>query len=325
MKANLLPLRHGLIHSLKRLIKGDPSANNTLPSGNTNSKVPLVTESVESVDPCDNQQINKLFRKLRSFEDSISVFLHGSWADDTCTPFSDIDDLIVLDLEKLQQQGKLKSALTVLNAIDMNFCRVDPIQHHGHWIVSKRELENYDNSFMPVHVLNEAKHVLGENVLVAHINSEESIAGLKRNIVNTCKTIDELSKLYFNGTINAYQLKGLAGCFVLMPAFIYQVLGKKYTKPEAIKEAADIYSDQAMSCINWSGESRENWGVITNHTAYRRFSLWTRVFSNPHLWRRFSRKFSPKVNAKQKEHLCKTELLESAIGVFIKESLKYGE
>lgn len=323
MKANLLPLRHGFIYSLKNLIRGRASVHK--PVNLDSGELILDIESIEHTAPCDNQRINGLFKKLKVYEYGVSAFLHGSWADDTCTPFSDIDDLIVLNLESLNQQGDLKKVLTVLNAIDMSFCRIDPIQHHGHWIISKDELKNYDNSFMPVHVLKDAKHILGEDAVVARVNTEVSLLGLKKNVINTCKAIEELAPLYFNGTINAYQLKGLAGCFVLMPAFIYQVLGKKLTKPEAIAKAGGIYSERALNCIRWSGESRLNWSVITESRSYKRFSLLTHVFSNPHLWRRFAKKYSPKVSSEQKERLCEFELEQSAVEVFIKESLKYGQ
>jgi predicted nucleotidyltransferase len=281
--------------------------------------------SIANIANCEIELINNLFSDIKKYEEYVSVYLHGSWADDTRISFSDIDDFVVLDLDKLIKNKKIDQVLRILNRIDMKFCRLDPIQHHGHWIVSENELNDYDDSFMPLHILSDAKKIIGNNYIEASVNRKDSIIGLKKNIKNTCRGIERLSNLYFTGNINCYQLKALIGSFVLMPAFVYQITGERLTKPEAINKASKIYSKNALNCILWSTACREKWSVITDTKKFKLFSAMPLLFFNPHIWRRFSEKFAPVVSQVQKDNLAEQELDADTVKIFLQESLDYAK
>lgn len=273
---------------------------------------------------CENRRILELFSELQDYSENLSVFIHGSWSDNTQTPFSDIDDFVVID-DFNTDIATLKEIVTILNKIDMSFCRIDPLQHHGHWITSKSELLNYDNSFIPLFILNDAKKVIGDQPLKYNIDTNITCEGLKNNIVNTCKSIDKLSYMFFNNNINCYSLKCFVGSFVLMPAFIFQLQGLQLNKPTAIKRSSELFTEKSFELIKWSTECRANWHVITNEIRYKLFSLLPRLFLNPHMWRRFAQKFSPAVAPQQLSKLSNIKITESDVQKFISESLAYVE
>lgn len=324
MKANSLPIKFSTLYRIIRFLKNRPVSINIDAHEQTNSKH-LLNMKIDSIEFCSNEKINYLFKNLAPFSEFVQIFLHGSWADDTKTPFSDIDDFVVLDLESLQDEKSLYKVMRILNSIDMRFCRLDPIQHHGHWICSKNELLNYNNSFLPLHILKDSKSVIGKNGIEGVINIQQSKEGIKRNIINTCNGITSLAHLYFNGTINAYNLKCLVGSFVLMPAFIMQLLGEDCTKREAIFRSENVFSGNSHLCIQWSSNCRNNWDVITTSKKFKSFALFPYLFWDPHVWRRFSSTFSPKVTTSQKKQLSSIILTEEIVNEFVSNSLKYAK
>lgn len=324
MKSNSLPVQYSSAYRLIKLLKNERTQifeeyHSMIEPKN------LCTIKINKIGYCENDKIIKLFRYLNPYSQFVQVFLHGSYADNTRTPFSDIDDYIILDIEGLHSKKIMSKVFKILNRIDMEFCRIDSIQHHGHWICSKEELKNYDNSFIPLNILKESKSIIGDNFIEGSINTELSEKGIKRNISNTCASIKRLSKLYFNNTINAYQLKGLVGSFVLMPAFILQVKGENCSKPEGIKRSNTIFSETSISCIQWSTNNRNNWKYITEDKRYKIFSTLSNLCLDPHLWRRFSNKFSPKVSENQKNQLSTNTLKSESVAKFILESLEYAK
>ena len=323
MNTNSLPKNYSTIYKIGRFLKG--KKNNS----NNSEEIVLVSSlkkiEIENIDSCNDTKIQKLFLELKPFKKYINVYIHGSWADNTKNTFSDIDDFIIIDIESLERENYLSKVCKIINRIDMKFCRIDPIQHHGHWICSKNDLKNYNNSFIPLHILNEAKVIIGKNKILGLINQELTQEGLRKNIINTCNGIQLLSKKLFSNSINAYELKGLAGSFVIMPAFIMQLNGHNCSKPEAIKESHTFFSNQALICIEWSTNNRNNWGLVTSKFQYKLFSKLTYFFFDPHIWRRFSNKFSPKVQESTINKLSDKVLTPEIVEKFISESLIYAK
>jgi predicted nucleotidyltransferase len=322
MKSNSLPQNFTTAYKILRFLKNRPKVDFEGLS-NYNFEGSLDYIEIQNIEICKNQKINKLFKKLRPYSDYVQVFLHGSYADDTTTAFSDIDDFIIIDLKELRKNRILSKVMNILNEIDMEFSRIDSIQHHGHWICSKEELKNYDNSFLPLQIIEDSKCVIGDNSIRGYVNTEISEEGLKNNIQNTCKGIKRLSDLYFRNKINAYQLKCLVGSFVLMPAFILQAQGENCTKPEAINRAKKNLSEKSLACIEWSTNCRNNWETISETQKFKRFSFFSQVFKDPFLWRRYSNKFSPKVSKNQKNAISNISLKKVSVEKFISESLEY--
>lgn len=265
-----------------------------------------------------NKTLLRIFEGVHKFP-YLNVFVHGSWADDTRTPFSDLDDLIIIDSAFIENNKEKRKLDIWLNKVDMRFCRLDVLQHHGHWFITKNDLFNYDGSHIPLGVLRDSIMIQGNGQVQYFLNSQATKLGLKRNIEHTLSNIERLSELYFSKRINAYDLKCLVGSFLLLPAYLFQYSdGIDISKREAILSSHKIYTKKAYSVIEKSSKIRMEWGRVMKIKDIFFLKILSKVFTNPHLFRKFVAKFSPKVGEIFSEKWTKEE-----IDNFIKESKIY--
>jgi len=289
------------------------------------SIIPVNTSTeykVRAVSLEETPYLSYLFRKLGKYENKVSVYIHGSWADGTNNHFSDIDDYIIINDDSVNEE-QLRDIIKILNKIDSEFCRLDPLQHHGHWIVGRSELENYNNSFIPIFILKDAKNVIGDNDICAKINHETTKVGLRNNIIRTADNIESFSAEMFNKSINAYKLKALIGSIALMPAMIFQLEGLEVDKRTAISRSNEIFNEENNQLTLWATDCRNNWSVIVNSFRFKVFSMFPHLFRNPHLWRKVSNKFSPKVQGRQLNLLSKKKYDNQILEEYLKEVRSY--
>jgi hypothetical protein len=235
-----------------------------------------------------------LFVELLKY-DFIWIYLHGSQADNTSTAFSDYDDLIIIDTAKFTKSNinKIKKALM---KIDLRFCKNDFLQHHGHWIITRQMLLNYDASYMPLSVLNKSNIISGPSEIDYALNKTITNQGLKKNIINTIKYIKIFYSKFAKNRINIYNLKRLAGNYVLIPPMLFQLKNIYINKAEAIKMSNKLFSPQAMKCIEWSTYCRDNWQNIFKFRSVRLFKILRYLFTDPFRYRRFAERYSPVIN-----------------------------
>lgn len=242
--------------------------------------------------------IKEIFKELVDFP-GVDLYIHGSWADDSRTPFSDLDDLVVVDTENILSLKLREKLISALNTVDMRFCRIDPLQHHGHWIIGKEALQNYDESYIPLTVLEGSICVQGSQDIQAKVNIIASQAGLKRNVKKTIENIDKFHDQYEKGSINLYEMKRYVGSILLLPAYVFQVQGMRVSKKYAIENSNDLFSDRAMRSIISCSSIRAEWGKVTSDKSLDVLRIFSRYFSNPHLFRQFSKVISPVFPAKE--------------------------
>lgn len=259
----------------------------------------------------------KLFMELSDFE-GVWIYLHGSQADSTANSFSDYDDLIIIDITKVQQK-QLRNLIKALNRVDMRFCRIDNLQHHGHWIISRQSLDNYDESFVPLVVLKNAMVIRGPQELSYTVDFKKTKEGLRKNILSAVKSIACLYDDYNTRTINAYNLKCLIGSFLLIPAYIFQYNGESISKPDAIAKARANYTDRAYACIVWATYCRNNWHKVLQTRGFNKLKYFSYTMVNPHIYRYIVQRILPRVNLNKLEF----DFLDpESVNAFIQESQK---
>ena len=120
------------------------------------------------------RKIPKIFKiiKKESFP-GISLYLHGSMADYQYTEFSDIDDLVIVDSIAWENVDSLMHTAVSLAKLARQYQNIDPLQHHGHWIITEFDLLSYDQSYMPLVVLNSASRIIGNSHFL--VNVEEKL------------------------------------------------------------------------------------------------------------------------------------------------------
>lgn len=264
-----------------------------------------------------DRRIEKIFAPLKDLK-HIQVFLHGSWADNSTTAFSDIDDFIIIDDTKLTP-SELENLEEILLKVQNEFYRIDPLQHHGHWKIYKSELNDYNNGVIPLFILNESICLVGSNIIEASINHHKTYYTLSNSITGFCKWIDILFKDYFNKSINLYNLKCLVGSVVLLAPLIQQLKGNQIDKKTAILNSNEIFSNKTLKLIHWATDLRKNWSLLTNTKLYNDFtSKQSKVALEE--WQQFSEKNAPIIDS---HNLSDVKPDKQLVEAFISECIKH--
>jgi hypothetical protein len=196
--------------------------------------------------------------------EGVSIFLHGSMADLKFTAFSDVDDLVVVHKQAWQDPLTLIKTATALAAIARSYQKIDPYQHHGHWVITEFNLLGYEESILPLVVLNGAVCVTEKTEIPLRLTPQRS--GFIRNAGYSIKSMQrKLGKARSKDGINAFELKGLVGEIAIMPAYIFQANGLMLSKPQALQRAGEIFSQNALETLAWATFVRDNFGPLVDN------------------------------------------------------------
>lgn len=262
-----------------------------------------------------NIELNRIFSPLLTLDPKkIQVFIHGSWADNTKTEFSDLDDFIIVDD---QYYNVIKHKL---DEVALNFQKLDPLQHHGHWLIKSSQLLQYDNSYMPLFIMEDAICLMGHNEIKASVNEVNAIENTIHRVKNTCKNIEAFYDKYKDKSLNIYDLKRFVSSVVLLPPLLFQIKGRYLNKRAAIENTSKIYSKENLKLIQWSSELRENWKLLIENNTFLDFSKKLDEFDNAEKWRKYASLNAPVINS---NHLSDVQINDNLVESFISETLFY--
>jgi hypothetical protein len=222
----------------------------------------------------------------------LAIYVHGSWADDTRTPFSDLDDLVVVDTT-VHDRRSLRRLARWLDRVECRFSRLDPLQHHGHWVVEKSTLDRYDDSYMPMVVLEGALRICGPARITANVDVQSTTEGLKRNIDQTIRHASLLLSIHADSPLNAYQFKRFIGSLLILPAYRLQLRGEPASKAEAIARAGELSPTFGPIVMAWCTQVREEWGIVTAQPSMGGFRVLGSLLRNPRIYRSFAARVAP--------------------------------
>lgn len=258
-----------------------------------------------------NSSIDKYNGKLdlNSIYENSPIFdyiLLGSYADNTFTEESDVDDLIILKKETLKSYTKFKKAKEILSELGLFYQRIDPIQHHGHWIVTEFDMLNYHARFMPPFALKHAKSV-GRNInLKMRVNNQLMLQGLRKTFVSNNSFVNSSVDLFFLDRLNLYGFKRMISSMSLLIPVAFQLNGKTFDKKEAIENASQVLDKKSIKVLSWTTRIRREWKVFGWDKFYLEMRILSRFVNNRNTLEFVAKKFSPRVF--RKELLGKNEL-----------------
>ncbi|MFA7124080.1 MAG: nucleotidyltransferase domain-containing protein, partial [Candidatus Delongbacteria bacterium] len=254
------------------------------------------------------------FKNNKFDEKKIQIFVHGSWADNTRTSFSDLDDLVIIE------DSYYKKAKKTLEELELEFQKIDPLQHHGHWLIKKSDLINYDNSYMPLFIINNAISLVGSNKIKANIDIVKSFKGTLNRIKGTCRNIEHFYSLYKQQKLNIYELKMFVGSVALIPPMLFQLKGKEIDKRNAISMAGDLFSGPTAKLIDWATDLRKNWKDLLDDENYIKFKNKVHSFNKAKKWRSYAKCNAPVLNSSK---ISEIKLSDDLVDNFINETLRH--
>lgn len=186
------------------------------------------------------------------------VILHGSYGSGDALGYSDFDGLIILNDEVFQNAPRLAKLAGRLHRLRSYMLKIDPLQHHGWFVLTSSDLGQYSESFLPVEVLKNACSLYGYKDLrlnIARLSHDPLDAGFDR-------MAETLSRKIRNGHAprNFYQAKVFLSEVMLLPALYVQARDRKgIYKRESFEAARKDFSPQVWAVMDTYSRIRTEW------------------------------------------------------------------
>ena len=208
---------------------------------------------------------NKFVIDLMNFLDNnlkdqlAGVYVHGSLGTNEEIAYSDFDALVILKDDIFNDERRFVKVASLLNKARMYMFQMDPLQHHGWFVLKESDLKNYPETYFPSELFRHAKSLLkgdGQR-LTLNLNQSEIFSA---PAISLCKSIH--LKLQSSRPSNTYGLKNLFSEFMLLPALYVQARDKKgIYKKFSFEEAKKDFSPDEWKIMDEVSLIRKNWYV----------------------------------------------------------------
>lgn len=201
----------------------------------------------------------KIARRLENESSSLAgAYVHGSIGTGEEIPYSDFDGLVIVKNTALENANDLIKLAVILKDTEKTMYEMDPLQHHGWFVMSEADLQDYPQSYFPQELFSHAKCLCGAAAFSIGVRENEFIHEYRRSFEKLTQSI--LKKLNSRSFLqNYYVLKNLLSEFMLLPAIYFQAkTGKGIFKKQSFelleKEMGGAY--EVMHAIS---AMRKNW------------------------------------------------------------------
>jgi hypothetical protein len=198
------------------------------------------------------------FAKRALKPDLAGFFLHGSLATlDYSRDYSDLDTLMVLKRGTVTEAGHLAAFLRRYRRSLTLLYRFDPLQHHGHIVVTEIDLAFYPNLFFPLPVLEYARSLGGAWGRLA-VRYRDDRAEMRAEFRRVCDVFaHRAADDYRPG--DAYALKEFLSELMLLPALYCQCTGNPCYKRFSFGRARRDFSAGEWRVIEEATRVRSVW------------------------------------------------------------------
>jgi len=186
----------------------------------------------------------------------LELFLHGSFASLDFTGYSDLDTLVLLPGEAVCDPAALRRCRRALVDSWRAVKAFDPLQHHGHFVLTEIDLAGYPEPLFPRVVLERAvaldarARTLRVRACPAPALAVERFEDVARRFLAT-----DLRR----GLANAYRLKSDLSVFMLLPALWWQARGRPLDKKRSFEAVYAVLSPAAVATFRRAAAIRERW------------------------------------------------------------------
>jgi hypothetical protein len=270
-----------------------------------------------SISSCN--QINEAASEMQQFIQSklndviLSAYLHGSLGTNELINYSDFDGIVILNHQTFATTKSLYRTAILLKQSELIMKKMDPLQHHGWFIATDKDLTNFPVSYFPPALFKHCCCIHGDSELTvsyAPPSKDEAVNNFKKHCRHLLSNLNNENYL-----TNYYDLKSLLSGFMLLPSFYLQIKNTegvfKKDSFELLRQQLSVKEYEVMDVVS---ELRQHWRYhpsallrlllrINNHTL------------NYFFWKKYSGKLTPQLKAKMLD-------LKPGMKVFIETLLK---
>jgi hypothetical protein len=228
----------------------------TRPDGAPSNPLSVRVESYAG----DNALVLELagFIQKRLAPDLVGAYLHGSLAMGEEIAYSDCDALLVLKDDLFRDENRLALACwNVLKGMKI-VAGLDPLQHHGFFVLTQTDLEYYRQPFYPLVLWDHTCSLLTDQNLELQIHPAMDASDCREPFDTMARAI--------RGKVprgrrpaNYYRLKALLSEFMLLPALYLQAKGRDISKKESFPAAAHELGPYAWEAMEAASRMRSEW------------------------------------------------------------------
>lgn len=206
-----------------------------------------------------NPNLKQLSKELESLKPSLKAALvHGSYATGDEVAYSDFDGLIIVSKSAMNNKRQLADVAIRLHQLRKIMHLIDPFQHHGWFVLSEYDLDNYPEWFLPTAVLYHSKSLIGPSKIEIKVQVTPDV-DFRKSFLRLCDSLKR--KLSASKTDwNLYQLKAIFSEFMMLPSSYVQArddkgIFKKYSFAEMRKD----FKEEEFAVMDEVSNIRSNW------------------------------------------------------------------
>ncbi len=164
----------------------------------------------------------KLILNQYNLDSLYAAIVHGSISTNEIVNYSDFDGIIIIDELNIKSVHELKLLRQLIIRTEMDMLKVDALQHHGWQIILKSEMMNYNDSNLPLLLMQKGKSLFNATTTL-HFNINLNNQNYKIGFYNIKKSIvKKIASGEYNN--NFYSFKNFISELLLIPALYYQAL-----------------------------------------------------------------------------------------------------
>ncbi len=219
-----------------------------------------------------NMHVWRMVHALSSVRHQLAgAYLHGSLATGEETQYSDFDALVVVRDDVMKAPARLTQLARSLCSARRIMLEADPLQHHGWFVLTESDLEYFDDSYMPVALLQFSKSLLPDQGLELRIQMRECSRDRHMTFGRVASGM-ETSLRSARLVSNLYYLKIALSQFMLLPALYVQARDQQgIFKKFSFEKARKDFSISQWHCMDHVSALRREWRY--DLTRMRRFLL----------------------------------------------------
>jgi hypothetical protein len=227
----------------------------------------------------ETQQISKLVRYLshRRFPSFIkSFFIHGSFSTmDYVNGISDLDTLIIIKDETLLDSNKLLELHHTCYQSLFYFYQIDPLQHHGYFVLTEADLLFYPQNYFPILLFNYSTSVFGSDDVKIKLRDNT-----KEREEIFLQTVNYLKENRPSDYTNIYQYKLYFQVLQLLPIAYLQKYNINIYKKNSFEKFYE-YFPESKELYNTCLILRNNWNIKSIDSIFGELIL--KYVKNPNL------------------------------------------
>lgn len=190
----------------------------------------------------------------------LGAWVHGSLATlDYVVGYSDFDTLLLLSRETCTDPDRLAQARSVLQRSVSLLFLFDPLQHHGHMVISECDLDHYQEAVFPLELFRHSVGVYSWIPAGTEVRCAEDLGERVRVFLVGVDLIRRWASGCGRGT-SGHSLKAFLQMVVLLPALYLQLRDGVYRyKRDTFQFARPDFTEEEWRIIALVTRLRQEW------------------------------------------------------------------